>query len=153
MKITATEEYGLRILLRIAQVGNKGMSIPQLSAAEGLSEPYIGKLARLLRLSGFVQSTRGHKGGYVLARPADAIVISEVIRALDGSLYDDGFCADHTATGQLCTHSVGCAVKSLWQLVQSRVDSVLDGITLHDLTAGHRTLNPEVIKIADTSDR
>jgi DNA-binding IscR family transcriptional regulator len=48
MKVTAQEEYGLRILIRIAGCKSKeGLSIPQLSVAEGLSSHYVAKLARI----------------------------------------------------------------------------------------------------------
>ena len=60
MKITAQEEYGLRILIRIASCKDReGMSIRQLSEAEGLSSHYVAKLARILRMEGFVNSTPG----------------------------------------------------------------------------------------------
>jgi len=53
MKITAQEEYGLRILIRIARCRDKeGMSIPQLTEAEGLSSHYVAKLTRMLRMKG-----------------------------------------------------------------------------------------------------
>ncbi|HET9826229.1 MAG TPA: Rrf2 family transcriptional regulator, partial [Chitinophagaceae bacterium] len=77
MKITAQEEYGLRILLRIASCKDPdGMSIPQLSDAEGISPHYVAKLTRMLRIDGFINSTPGYKGGYVLAKPATEIVIN-----------------------------------------------------------------------------
>jgi Rrf2 family protein len=133
MKISATEEYGLRILLRIATAGEDGMSIPQLSSAEGLSEPYTGKLTRLLRLSGFISSTRGQKGGYVLALAPETIKIGAVLRALDGRMFDEAFCATHTGVHKFCTHSVDCSVKSLWKSVQSAVDNLLGDITLQDM--------------------
>ena len=66
MKITAQEEYGLRILIRIAR-NEKGMSIPQLSEAEGLSDHYVAKLTRLLRMEGFINSSPGYKGGYKIS--------------------------------------------------------------------------------------
>ena len=63
MKITAQDEYGLRILVRIAKCkGNLGLSIPQLSALEGLSQPNVSKLTRILRIEGLVNSTKGHVG-------------------------------------------------------------------------------------------
>ena len=133
MKISATEEYGLRILLRIASAGDDGMSIPQLSVAEGLSEPYTGKLTRLLRLSGFIRSTRGQKGGYVLAQSPETISIASVLNALDGSMFDKEFCATHTGVRKFCTHSVDCSVKSLWKSVQSTIDNLLRDITLDDM--------------------
>ena len=68
MKITSQEEYGLRILLRIAKCPDKeGMTIQVLAAAEGLSIPYVAKLTRMLRMEGFINSTPGNKGGYILA--------------------------------------------------------------------------------------
>lgn len=133
MKISATEEYGLRILLRIASAGDIGMSIPQVSAAEGLSEPYAGKLTRLLRMSGFIKSTRGQKGGYVLAHSPELIQIGAVLRALDGSLFDEKFCGTHTGVQKFCSHTVDCSVKSLWKTIQGTIDQVLDDITLQDM--------------------
>ena len=77
MKITAQEEYGLRILLRIASCKDEdGMSIPQLSEAEGISPHYVAKLTRVLRIERFINSTPGYKGGYVLAKPAKEIIIN-----------------------------------------------------------------------------
>lgn len=138
MKITAQEEYGLRILIRIAGCKTaEGLSIPRLSEAEGLSSPYVAKLTRTLRLAGFINSTPGNKGGYVLARPAAEIVISDVLRALGGDLFDDEFCKLHSGTLRLCSHSVDCSARSLWQMVRVTVENLLNRITLHDLT------NPE----------
>ena len=134
MKITAQEEYGLRILVRIAGCRDEeGMSIPQLSEAEGLSPHYVAKLTRLLRMEGFINSTPGYKGGYVLARPAKQIVINELLKALGGALFDKEFCGLHSGTLKLCTNSVDCSTRSLWQMIQFTVDQLLDKITLYDL--------------------
>jgi Rrf2 family protein len=134
MKITAQEEYGLRILLRIAGCKDaEGMSIPQLSDAEGLSSHYVAKLTRILRMAGFINSTPGYKGGYVLARPANEIVINQVLKALGGVLFNKEFCGLHAGTVKLCTNSVDCSARSLWQMIQYTVDRLLDNVTLHDL--------------------
>src|SRR5438128_4252011 len=134
MKITAQEEYGLRILIRIAGCKNTdGMSIPQLSEAEGLSSHYVAKLTRILRMEGFINSTPGYKGGYVLARPSEKIIINKVLKALGGSLFDASFCGFHPGILKLCTNSVDCSARSLWQMIQFTVDRLLDKITLNDL--------------------
>ncbi|TKK69195.1 Rrf2 family transcriptional regulator [Ilyomonas limi] len=138
MKITAQEEYGLRLLVRIASCNNaNGMSIPQLSEAEGLTPHYVAKLTRILRLAGFIKSTPGNIGGYLLALPAKEIVINNVLKALGGPLYDNGFCGNHAGTMKLCTHSVDCSARSLWQMIQYTIDQLLDKVTLYDL------INPE----------
>jgi Rrf2 family iron-sulfur cluster assembly transcriptional regulator len=134
MKITAQEEYGLRILLRIASCKDQGgMSIPQLSEAEGLSSHYVAKLARVLRMEKFINSTPGYKGGYVLAQPANQIIINKVLKALGGSLFDTEFCSLHAGALKFCTNSVDCSSRSLWQMLQFTIDQLLDKITLDDL--------------------
>src|SRR6266496_3879418 len=136
MKITAQEEYGLRILLRVAGCKDaEGMSIPQLSEAEGISPHYVAKLTRILRLEGFINSTPGYKGGYVLAKPAKEIIINDVLKGLGGALYDKKFCGTHTGILNLCVNSVDCSSRSLWKMIQFTVDQLLDKITLHDLVS------------------
>jgi Rrf2 family transcriptional regulator, iron-sulfur cluster assembly transcription factor len=153
MKITAQEEYGLRVLIRIAGCRNKeGMSIPQLSEAEGLTSHYVAKLTRNLRIAGFINSTPGLKGGYVLARPAEAIIINDVLKALGGALFDDGFCNTHAGSVKLCNNSVDCSARSLWQMIQFTMDRLLNQITLHHLvnpeTASARVLE-QILAIAN----
>jgi Rrf2 family iron-sulfur cluster assembly transcriptional regulator len=134
MKITSEDEYGLRILLRIGKCQDKyGVSVPQLSKAEGLSQPYVSKITRSLRISGLITSTRGHKGGYLLSKPAIEITVSDAIKALGGRLYDDDFCGKHTGQLQLCTSSVDCSIRSLWTMVQKTIDGLLDKVTLQEL--------------------
>jgi Rrf2 family protein len=139
MKITAQEEYGLRILIRIARCVDKdGMSIPQLSEAEGLGQPYVAKISRLLRIGGFINSTPGQKGGYILSKPADQININNVLKTLGGALFDKEYCDAHIGTVKLCTNSVDCSARSLWRMVQYSVDQVLNKVTLAELTGNEK---------------
>lgn len=134
MKITAQEEYGLRILIRIAGCKDPaGLSIPQLSETEGLSSHYVAKLTRVLRMGGFINSTPGLKGGYVLARSSKEIGIRPVLKVLGGVLFDQDFCGSHAGSVKLCTNSVDCSARSLWKMIQFTVDQLLDKITLYDL--------------------
>jgi Rrf2 family protein len=154
MKITAQEEYGLRILIRIAGCRDReGMSIPQLSSAEGLSSHYVAKLTRILRMEGYINSTPGNKGGYVLAMPADNIVINDVLKALGGALFDVKFCGSHSGTMKLCTNSVDCSSRSLWQMIQFIVDRFLDKITLHDLVRKEEDSTNVFVKLLHENEK
>ena len=135
MKITAQEEYGIRILIRIARCANEksGLSIPQISEAEGLTPHYVAKLTRQLRLGGFLKSTPGQKGGYILSKPSLEININEVLKTLGGALFSKEFCATHIGALNLCTNSVDCSARSLWKIIQFTLDQVLDKMTLADL--------------------
>lgn len=134
MKISAQDEYGLRTLIRIAKApSEEGLSIAQLSELEGISHSYMAKLTRHLRLAGFIESTPGRRGGYVLSRPARDIDISAVLKALDGTLFSAEFCQSHSGDFKVCANSTNCSVRSLWRVVQQAVDSVLEQVTLHSL--------------------
>ena len=134
MKLSSHEEYGLRCLLRLGrQSDGEGLTISEISQAEGISAHYVAKLMRMLRRGGLVKSTRGQVGGYTLARPADDIAISDALEVLGGRLFGPDFCGRHTGNGRECYHSVDCAIRVLWNTVQASVDAVLNKTTLHDL--------------------
>jgi|SRR5215813_2399924 len=142
MRLSSQEEYGLRCLLRVARAGAEdSVTIPELSRSEGITEPNVAKMMRLLRQAGFVQSTRGQSGGYALARPVHEIHLGEVLAVLGGRLYEPSFCDDHTGAERLCTHMTDCSIRSVWRLVQRAVDDVLNKITLKDLLVSEREMN------------
>ncbi|MBT4140023.1 MAG: Rrf2 family transcriptional regulator [Candidatus Latescibacteria bacterium] len=147
MKLSTQEEYGLRCLIQIAQnernTGNS-ITISEISNAEGLSTANVGKLVRLLRLGNFIESVRGQAGGYKLARQASEVSIADVLTALGGRLFDPEFCGDHAGQEELCTHTVNCSVRSLWNAIQFVVDQMLDKITLHDLLGDENALQSEL---------
>lgn len=133
MKFSAQEEYGLRCLITIGL--KESATIPEISREEGLSEHHTAKLLSILRKAGFINSTRGHIGGYRLARPAEEIAISSVLEVLGGKLYDKRFCAKHSGLLTMCTHVGSCSIRSIWRQIQDSVDNVLDRVSLADLLA------------------
>ena len=142
MRFTANEEYGIRCLLRLGRQGPEGsLTIPEISKAEGISMPYVAKIMRLLRRGGFVQSTRGKSGGYSLARPADHILIGDLLTLLGGRLFEPDFCDKHAGLEDTCSNSTDCSIRSLWRAVQLVVDHVLGKITLGDLLRSEQTMS------------
>ncbi len=153
MKLTANEEYGLRCLVRIgyASDSKSGLTIPEISQAEGVSPAYAAKILRTLRKGGFVKAARGKAGGYTLARQPEAIVIGHVIEALGGRLFERDFCDSHSGQISICTRSVDCSVRSLWRAVQVAVDQVLGKATLRDLLQSEQQMNSWVRTIPGPS--
>lgn len=142
MKLSSQEEYGLRCLLRVGRGGTAGsVSISELSRSEGISEPNVAKMMRVLREGGFVRSTRGQAGGYALSRPADEINVGEALAALGGRLYEASFCDSHSGMERLCTHMPDCSIRSVWRMLQNAVDQVLGKITLKDLLVSEREMS------------
>jgi Rrf2 family protein len=118
----------------MASRGNgTSLSIPEISRAEGLSVPNVAKLMRILRIAGLVRSVRGQAGGYALARPASQVTISSVLETLGGRLYGPNFCVRHAGQAASCTHLPGCSLRSLWDSLQTSIESALSNLTLADL--------------------
>ena len=142
MKLSSQEEYGLRCLLRVGREADGGsLTIAELSRAEGISEPNVAKMMRVLRRGGFVKSTRGQSGGYQLSRPADQILLGSVLAALGGRLYEPAFCDGHSGFERACTHMPDCSIRSVWRMVQRAIDEVLEKVTLKDLLRSEPEMN------------
>jgi Rrf2 family protein len=133
MKFSAQEEYGLRCLLAIARSSCGSATIPEISRQESLSESHVAKLLMILRKEGFVDSTRGHSGGYSLSKPAEQLMVGDVLSALGGRLYDDEYCGKHGGLADECVHGTGCALSNLWNSVQEAVDNVIYRVSLKNL--------------------
>jgi len=99
---------------------------------EGIAEHSVAKILRALRLGGFLESERGHTGGYTLSKPPSEINIGEVLTTLGGKLFDENYC-EVKAESNICIQSIDCSVRSVWQLVQNAVDNVVFKIYLSDL--------------------
>jgi Rrf2 family transcriptional regulator, iron-sulfur cluster assembly transcription factor len=134
MKLSSHEEYGFRCLIQLGRRGEgESLTIADISRAEGISQPYVAKLMGILRRAGFVKSVRGKVGGYSLAKPADRIVVGDVLEALGGRLIAKDFCESHSGSEKICANSVDCSVRTLWSTVQRALDQVLGRTTLHDM--------------------
>jgi Rrf2 family protein len=133
MKFTAQEEYGLRCLLQLARSPEGELTLPEISAREGISLAYVGKLMRVLRQGGVVKASRGQKGGYQLTQPASRLSVGHVLMVLGGTLYSTDFCGQHTGNEDVCVHNTGCSLRSLWMALDVAVGGALEKMMLADL--------------------
>jgi len=135
MKITATEEFGLRCMLRVIELAEDGpVTAGEVAENEGISEPYAQKLLGRLADCDLVEARRGAKGGYQPARPVDAISVGDVLRPLGGSWEMDDFCENHTGNRETCTNAGNCRIRPIWEHISSYVMTTLDEIPLEALT-------------------
>ena len=107
-------------------------SLAEIAALEDMPRAYLEQLAFVLRDAGLVVSTRGAHGGYQLARPPESILMSEVLRALEGPLAPM-ICATEDDAHDACARTSSCTVNYLWIRVRDAVAGALDGVTLADL--------------------
>lgn len=86
MHIPAKADYAIRALVVLAAEGGGPLTGPSIAKIEGISPKFLDIILSELRRAGYLRSIRGPEGGYVLARPAAAISLADVIRTLDGPL-------------------------------------------------------------------
>lgn len=130
MKLSTRTRYGMRAIIELAQYeGKRPLQLKAIADRQDISVKYLEQLMSLLRSAGFVRSVRGSKGGYVLARPADQIKLSEIFRCLEGSVTT----AECTEDESYCERSADCVAREVWKKVEAAIHGVLDSIKLSDL--------------------
>jgi Rrf2 family protein len=139
MMFSTRAEYGVRVMAHLAgRAGQGPTSLATVAEAEGLPLAYLEHLAARLRRAELIESRRGARGGYSLSRPAAAITMAEVVRALEGEIAPIE-CITADADGSLTCAREGeagyepCPTKLLWTRVQGSIVRTLTEMTLADL--------------------
>jgi len=144
MMFSTKAEYGIRVMVELARRAGvvDGIPVPlaEIAAHDALPLAYLEHLVARLRKAGLVDSRRGSRGGYLLARPASEITMAEVVEALEGSIAPIE-CISEAADGSIvCSRESGpdhvCPTKLLWTRVRLSIVSTLRETTLADLIAG-----------------
>src|SRR5277367_6938387 len=87
MMFSTKAEYGVRVMVELARrSGGEPIPLAEIAEHDGLPLAYLEHLVARLRKAGLVDSRRGSRGGYMLARPAGEITMAEVVEALEGSI-------------------------------------------------------------------
>jgi Rrf2 family protein len=114
-----------------------------VAAREQLPGDYVEQILLRLRRAGLVQSTRGAKGGYALARPATEISVRDIITAAELVTFDL-HCETHPLTEERCSQSCDCSIRPVWVMLQKRIDEVLEDVHLSDLLEKESTVRQRV---------
>ena len=140
MKVSTKGDYGIRAIIELAhRYGDpKPTQSGEIAARQAIPESYLEQLLTTLRRAGFVRSVRGPQGGHILVRDPEALPVSEVIEALEGSILPIDCLDDSSA----CSKAGGCAQREMWQAVRQAILGVLESTTVADLAAKDRAVAP-----------
>jgi Rrf2 family protein len=94
-----------------------------------ISLSYLEHLIIPLISAGYIQSTRGAKGGIKLAKPANKIKLDEIMEVLEGPIAP----VDCLKDSKSCPRSGICATQDIWEEMKIAMLSVLSSKTLQDL--------------------
>ncbi|EKE09919.1 MAG: hypothetical protein ACD_16C00100G0081 [uncultured bacterium] len=132
MKLGTKGRYAVMALVDLAYYGQgKPLALTEIAERQALPISYLEQLFLKLRQKGFVASTRGHLGGYTLAREPGTIRIAEILEAI-GEPLKTTRCENTSEMGCLGTKEK-CLTHALWTGLGVQMHQYLHRISLADL--------------------
>jgi Rrf2 family nitric oxide-sensitive transcriptional repressor len=133
MQLSLHSDYALRVLMALAS-GDRQMSVDDIARRYAISRNHLAKVAQRLQAEGFVTTYRGRGGGMRLARPANEIVVGDVVRRFENL---ESFVGCFAA-GNGCAVNGLCALKPALSGAVEAFLAHLDGFPVSDLVPDRR---------------
>jgi Rrf2 family iron-sulfur cluster assembly transcriptional regulator len=131
MRLSTKAQYAVRAMVSLNLHGDGSpVTLKEISTREDISLTYLEQLFVKLRRGRIVDSVRGPGGGYMLARPANAIRVDEIIDSVEETLVPVS-CMDEAGR---CVCTDQCISHSVWEGLAERIRHFLASITLEDLS-------------------
>jgi Rrf2 family protein len=146
VRTTAKADYAVRAAVELAASRDAPVSAERIAEAQAIPVNFLENILLDLRRAGIVESRRGSAGGYLLARPADEIVLADVVRAVEGPLA----AVRGISPDALIYEGSATALREVWVALRSAVRSVLEHVTLADVASGE--LPPFVAELTSDPD-
>lgn len=128
IKLSAKVRYATRIVIYLAMRDEKHPARKQdIAEAEDISADYVEQILIKLKTLGLVQSLRGTKGGFVLARNPAKISVADVIKAVDGSI------AIVPCINDKCGRIPFCPTRPVWEKANAALVKIFGGTTIREL--------------------
>lgn len=136
LALTKKTGYGLIAMSHLAQLGQDG-----LASAREIAETFDVPVALLMNVlkklsaAGYVESVRGARGGYRLARRPEDVNLAEVVTALEGPIrLAECVAGTLAAAGECgCEAMARCPIADPVHRVQRKLSDFLRTVTLADI--------------------
>jgi Rrf2 family protein len=137
MRISTKGQHALRVMLDFAGHMNEGyIRLKDVAERQGVSKAYLEQIMILLNKSDFFNTSRGHQGGYKLAKRPDQYTVGDILRLTEGSVAPAA-CLEKDGTEQ-CDRRYGCMAFEVWKGLERVITEYLDGMTLQDILDSNR---------------
>jgi Rrf2 family transcriptional regulator, cysteine metabolism repressor len=136
MKLSTRTRYGMRALMDLA-LNSTGLPVQlkDIAQRQNISLSYLEHLIIPLIAAGIVKSTRGSRGGIMLAKPPQQIQLIQVLEVLEGPLAP----VDCLKGVGSCPRSGACATQDIWDELKIAMEGVLESKTLQDLANNQKS--------------
>lgn len=140
MQLTLFSDYSLRVLLYLGANRDRRVTLPEISAAYGISQHHLVKVVQRLLEEGWVESTRGRGGGLTLGCDPAEINVGKVVRATEPHM-NLVECFD--SVSNTCPIEGACGLRKALARAQEAFFEELDRHTLLDFAPRA----PQLIKL------
>ncbi len=134
LKLSNRVIYGIKALYELArEYGDEPLTIREISERHGLPIPFLEQVLHRLKQAEIVESRRGIKGGYTLARQPETITIGDAVRALEGPI---ALCEClQNDTAESAGRARACVTSNIYRRIGSEMEKAFDSISLLDLAS------------------
>ena len=142
MRISERVDNAIRAMSELATEPEGTVKADTIAQRQAISLKYLLDILRDLKRAELVRSKRGPDGGFSLSRPADAVSLADIFRAVDGPLAD----VHDESLRDLAYPAPAEALPEVWMAIRGSLRRVLERVTLDDLVRG--VLPDEVAALA-----
>ena len=124
--------YALRALLFLVEEGHgEPVQLARIADAQRVPHKYLELIMLDLKKAGFVQSMRGPRGGYRLARDPAGISFGDVVRLMQGpiALLSCASINFYAPCGD-CRDEESCSIRRAFAVVRDETTRILEGMSL-----------------------
>jgi len=130
IRLARLTDYGIMLLTLLARDRNGApRSAREVAARSRLPQPTVSKLLKALAHAGLLETHRGVRGGFRLAKPPEKVSVADIIAALEGPI---GITECTAHPGQ-CGVEPLCPVRTNWGRINRAVLEALHGISLAEM--------------------
>ena len=146
MKVSMKTDYALRALFTlVAHYQGQPVPIRQLAEQNDVPKRFLEHIMLEMKTKGWVRSTMGKQGGYVLAKSPSQITAGEVIRHFDGVLSPIGCVSAEQY--EPCNQEPVCRFRRLFLDVRNFSARLMDRATLATIFEGLPVTDKEVFSM------
>ena len=128
--ITRNTDYAMRALCYIAKQGTSSVPVTEMVSELKIPRPFLRKILQTLSGEGLLHSTKGQGGGFTLARPAEKVLLTDLIRIFQNTIQLN----ECVFKKKLCPNRSACVLKKEIDSIERDVLGRLQGITIASLT-------------------
>jgi Rrf2 family protein len=129
MLVTRETDYAVRTVLYLARDHDRVVSVTEIAEAMLIPKSFLAKILQRLVRNNIVQSVRGVKGGFRLAKKTSDISLLSVMEAIQG-VTGINVCA---VDSRKCKISSACVVHPVWVELRKEVEARLKKQTIASL--------------------